>query len=109
MICEVQWIAAPISGYLVDLKGKLIIDHQDYTTFRIGITDSYDEDTEENLAGKEFVFIALGKNAEGKAIWYPSPGPDYKPTNDEAIPESFFIYEFLINRDRFETLFNRYP
>jgi hypothetical protein len=28
VICEVQWIAAPVSGYLVDTKGKLTLDHQ---------------------------------------------------------------------------------
>ena len=109
VICEVQWIAAPLTGYLVDTKGKLTIDHKDYSTFRIGITDGYSEDPEKNLAGEEFVFIALGIDAEGEAIWYPSPGPDYKTTSDEAMPESFYIYEFLLNRDRFETLFERYP
>jgi hypothetical protein len=109
VICEVQWIAAPLSGYLIDLTGKLTIDHEDYTTFRIGITDGYEEDTEKNPAGEEFVFIAFGKNTEGKILWYPRPGPDYKPAEEEATPESFFIYEFLLNRDRFETLFDRYP
>lgn len=109
VICEVQWIAAPLSGYLVDLNGKLTIDHEDYTTFRIGIKDGYEENAEENPAGEEFVFIAFGKNTGGKAIWYPRPGPDYKPAKGEAMPESFFIYEFLLNRDRFETLFDRYP
>ena len=109
VICEVQWIAAPLSGYLVDTKARLTIDHQDYSTFRIGITDGFDEDTGKNPAGDEFVFIAFRKNAKGEAFWYPRPGPDYKLKEGEAVPESSLIYEFLINRERFETLSERYP
>jgi hypothetical protein len=109
VICEVQWIAAPLSGYLIDLTGKLTIDHEEYITFRIGIMDGCEEDAEKNPAGREFVFIAFGKTTEGKTLWYPQPGPDYKPAEGEATPESYFIYEFLLNRDRFETLLDRYP
>jgi len=108
-ICEVQWIAAPLSGYLVDAKGKLTIDHQDYSTFRIGIKDGLDEDAGKNDAGEEFVFIAYGKNPKGEPLWYPCPGPDYKPKDGESMPESLLTYEFLIGRQRFETLCERYP
>lgn len=104
VICEVQWIAAPLSGYLVDTKGALAIDHHEYSTFRIGITDGLDED-----AGKEFIFMAFRKNTNGQAIWYPRPGPDYKLKEGEVVPESLLIYEFLIDRERFETLWDRYP
>ena len=109
VICEVHWIAAPLSGYLIDIKGKLTIDHEDYTTFRIGITDGFDEDAGKNPAGKEFVFIAFRKNTKGKSLWIPRPGPDYKFKEGEAMPESLLIYEFLLNRERFETLYDRYP
>ena len=71
--------------------------------------DGFDEDVVKSPAVKEFVFIAFGKNTGGKTLWYPHPGPDYKPAEEKATPESFFIYEFLLNRDRFETLFDRYP
>jgi hypothetical protein len=109
VICEVHWIAAPLSGYLVDGKGTLTIDHEEYTIFRIGITDGFDQDVEANPAGEEFVFMAFGKTPEGTGVWYPRPGPDDLSTNGEAIPESFFIYEFLLQRERFETLSERYP
>lgn len=106
-ICEVQWIAAPLSGYLVDLKGELTLDHNEYTTFRIGIADGSDLEAENNFAGKEFAFIAFRKNTEGKASWYPPPGPDYRPKEGEQMPESLLTYEFLFNRERFETLHDR--
>lgn len=109
VICEVQWIAAPVSGYLVDIKGKLTIEHQDYTTFRIGITDGFHDDSGKHPAGEEFAFIAFRKTTDGKALWYPCPGPDYKLKDGEALPESLLIYEFLLNRKRFETLCDRYP
>lgn len=109
LICEVQWIAAPLSGYLVDGTGTLTIDREEYTTFRIGITDGFNEDPEANPAGEEFVFMALGKTPEGTNVWYPRPGPDDLSTHGEAMPESFFTYEFLLQRERFETLSERYP
>jgi hypothetical protein len=61
------------------------------------------------ICGEEFVFIAFGKNTEGKELWHPLPGPDYKPVPGEPMPESYFIYEFLLNRKMFATLYDRYP
>lgn len=109
VLCEVHWIAAPRSGYLVDATGTLTIDHEEYTTFRIGITDGFAEDAEANPAGEEFVFMAFRKTPEGTGIWYPRPGPDDLSTIGEAMPDSVLIYEFLFQRERFETLSERYP
>lgn len=108
VICEVHWIAAPLTGYLVDLLGVLTLDREEYTTFRIGIADGLDEDSDRNPAGKEFVFLALGRDTMGETFWFPRPGPDYRPAKDEAVPDSFFTYEFLLERERFETLYDRY-
>jgi len=111
VICEVQWIAAATSGYLIDLKGNFTINNEDYNIFRIGITDGYKSKFKHRSAGEEFVFMALRKTKQGKIYWYPKPGPDYKLKKFEAMPESSFVYEYLLNkknRKRLETLDERY-
>jgi hypothetical protein len=108
VICEVQWIAAPLSGYLVDLKGNLTIEGQDYSIFRIGITDSFEKYIKKT-AGDEFVFIAYNKNKDGKTFWYPKPGPDSDIFEENIMSDNILVYEFLLQRERFETLFERYP
>jgi len=108
-ICEAHWIAAAISGYLVDAKGKATIDEMNYATFRIGIRDGLEEKGGQRPAGEMFVFIALGRDESGRSVWYPSPGPDYRPAEGEATTEGMLVYEFLLYREKFETLATRYP
>jgi hypothetical protein len=107
-ICEAQWIAAPVSGYLIDALGNATIDGAKFSTFRIGIRDGREE--EHGLpAGEVFVFIAHGREDSGGSAWYPHPGPDHEPGPEEAITEGMLAYEFLIGRERFESLTTRYP
>jgi len=109
VICETFWITAPLSGYLVDAKGKAIINGKDYSLFRVGVKDGLEKSKEKSSAGEEFVFIARGDNKAGEAVWYPSPGPDYRLGEGEAVPEGMLAYEFLLNRDKFESLESRFP
>lgn len=108
VICEAQWLAAPLSGYLVDAKGQLVIERQEYSTFRIGITDGFCDAAGRDPAGREFVFIAFRRDIQGRTFWHPSPGPDHVLKEGAVVPESFFAYEFLLNRERFETLYEHY-
>ena len=56
----------------------------------------------------------MGKDASGKTIWHPEPGPDYKVAEGEAYPERLLAYEFLDGiagypddtRANFESLFS---
>jgi hypothetical protein len=110
LVCESHWIAAPISGYLVDCQGKMRIDNKNFTVFRIGIRDGLEaHHGKESQAGIEFVFMALGRGKNGERIWHPEPGPDFRLKQGEAVPDSFFIYEFLLYREEFESLPIRYP
>jgi hypothetical protein len=108
-ICEVNWIAAPLGGYLVDAKGNATIKGKHYSLFRVGVRDGTDEKAGKLLGGELFVFIALGKDRKGRQHWYPSPGPDYSLRQGEDVTEGMLAYEFLLDRDRFETLGRRYP
>jgi hypothetical protein len=108
-ICEVNWIAAPLGGYLVDAKGKATIKGRHYSLFRVGVRDGTDEKAGKLLGGELSVFIALGKDRKGRQHWYPSPGPDYSLRQGEDVTEGMLAYEFLLYRDRFETLGKRYP
>lgn len=109
VICEVFWIAAPLGGYLVDAKGRANIDGNDFSSFRVGIRDGSDYKSGNYSAGEEFVFIARGENKSGQAVWYPSPGPDYKLGEGEAVTEGMLAYEFLLKRKDFESLRLRFP
>lgn len=102
-ICEVSWIAAPLGGFLIDGKGSFNIGTKHYSTFRIGVRDGSEGD-----AGKKFVFIARGEDEEGKVIWYPEPGPDFHPVEGEVFPEEFLVYEFLGDREKFESLSSKF-
>jgi hypothetical protein len=109
VICESRWIAAPLSGYLVDALGRLKIGRKDFTTFRVGVRDGCEaRQGLDFAAGKEFVFIAFGCDTSGQAVWYPEPGPDYLPAPDEAYPEGLLSFEFLLHRPEFEGLSVRY-
>jgi len=109
LICESHWIAAAISGYLVDGLGRLTIGGRDFTTFRVGIRDGLEaRHGAEYDAGREFVFIALGCDANGRAVWHPDPGPDFMLGPDRNVPEGLLSFEFLLNRPEFESLSVRY-
>jgi hypothetical protein len=108
-ICEAHWIAAPLSGYLVDAQGKATINEMSYSIFRVGIRDGLEEKDGNRPAGEMFVFIALGKEESGRPVWYPSPGPDYRLAQGEAVTEGMLAYEFLLYREKLEMLAVRYP
>jgi hypothetical protein len=108
VICETYWIAAPISAYLVDALGSVTIDEATFTTFRIVVRDGLEEVLDQRAAGDEFVFIARGVDPAGRVIWFPPPGPDHRPEEGEAF-DLLLPYEFLLNREGFETLAERYP
>ena len=101
VFCRTTWIAAPLGGYLVDGLCEIEIEGTHYTSFRIGIRDGSEGSPEES----KFVFIACGTaDGNGSILWYPEPGPDFQPEENEIIPESYFNYEFLLNRENFENL-----
>ncbi len=111
-ICEVSWIAAPVSGYLVDAQGDLSLDGGRCSLFRLGITDSPQGSGSLEFpegAGEEFVFIARGVDAAGRTLWFPPPGPDCRPGPQQETTMGMLAYEYLLGRQRFETLPERYP
>jgi hypothetical protein len=60
-ICEVNWIAAPLGGYLVDAKGKATIKGKHYSLFRVGVRDGSDEKTSQRACWPmSFSCIATG-------------------------------------------------
>ena len=101
IICEFQRIEAPLGGYLIDGLCDLVIDGDNFSTFRIGIEDDAEDEP--------FVFIARGTDDNDAVIWFPEPGPDYVPDANQVMPETFLAYEFLIGRYEFENLENEYP
>lgn len=109
VVCEARWIAAPLGGYLIDSLGSLNQEDKTYTLFRVGVRDGTDNFEGYSEAGQEFVFIALGKNRAGEIKWYPSPGPDYDHPKIEPFPIELLAYEFLVDREEFENLADRYP
>ncbi|MCK5132279.1 MAG: hypothetical protein KAR40_09040 [Candidatus Sabulitectum sp.] len=99
-ICEVMRMEAPVSGYLVDATGVWKFQIGDAPgVFRIGILDGQNYPEER---GKEFVFLAACPDANGGMLLYPEPA---------AAEDSVFVYahEFLLNRNDFFTLPERYP
>ena len=101
VFCRTTWIVAPLGGYLVDGLCEIDIEGTNYTSFRIGIGDGSEGSPEEG----KFVFIACGTaDGNGSILWYPEPGPDFQPDENEIIPESYSNYEFLLNREDFENL-----
>ena len=109
VICEALWIAAPLSGYLVDAKGKATINGTEFSSFRVGIRDGLEEKNGQYAAGEEFVFIARGEIENGRSVWYPSPGPDYELGEGGDVTDGMLAYEFLLHREAFEHLADRYP
>jgi len=96
LVCRVQRIEAPLGGYLIDGLLQIELEGKEFTSFRIGISDSvYDP---------PFTLIARGLGSEGDVVWYPEPGPDYIYQPDEVMPESIFEYEFLLDRENFENI-----
>ncbi len=98
-ICEVDWIVAPLGVYLINGKSNFHIEGKDYSIFRIGIKDK---------DGEKFVFIARGENDRGRVIWYPEPGPDFQLAEGEVFPEELWDYEYLGDREKFESLSSRF-
>ncbi len=99
LVCCMQRIEAPVAGYLIDGLWNVEIDGRAFSTFRIGMEDT----------GDVFVLIARGETEDGGTRWYPPPGPDYRPSGNEPVPENLLDYEFLIGRDFFEKLEEYYP
>jgi hypothetical protein len=100
-ICETHWFTAPFGGFLIDGKGDFSVGEIHYTTFRIGVYDG-----SQGHAGDIFAFIARGKDDEGNIIWYPEPGPDFRPAEGEVFPAELLVYEFL--GSGFESLESRF-
>ena len=109
-ICETRWIAAPFGAYFIDGKGDFSIEEKNYSTFRIGVRDGTEEKNGKLKAGEECLFIARGIDNKGKVIWYPEPGPDFRPAEGKVFPEKLMVYEFLYgdDRTRFESLSIRF-
>ena len=106
VFCRTTWIVAPLGGYLVDGLCEIDIEGIHYTSFRIGIRDGSEGNPEEDT----FTFIAhYTTDGNGNMFWYPDPGPDFQPDEGEIIPESYFNYEFLLNREDFENLESDFP
>lgn len=111
-ICEVTWIAGGVSGYLIDALGDFNFQNNHYTIFRLGITDSPQGTGYPGFpegAGEKFVFIAKGLTPDSRPVWLPGLGPDFQPEPQDAVPEWILSYNYLLNRERFETLGDRYP
>ncbi len=106
-ICEVFWIAAPVSIYLIDAIGDYDFAGGHYTSFRLGIIDR-----PEGIGShfpEEFIFIARGFDAAGQPLWFPPPGPDAGLEAREPSTRAVQAYELLPDRERFETLASRFP
>lgn len=106
-ICEVSWIASPASIYMVDAQGDYDFSGGHYTSFRLGIIDRTDEIG--SHFPEEFIFIARGLDAAGQPLWFPPPGPDAGLEAREPCNRVLQPYEFLPDRERFETLASRFP
>ena len=106
-ICETHWFTAPFGGFLIDGKGDYRVGEKHYTTFRVGVTDG----ARGRQAGSIFAFIARGEDDEGNIIWYPEPGPDFRPAEGEVFPAELLVYEFLGSgefRATFESLESKF-
>ena len=109
VICEARWIAGAVSGYLVDALGNLAIGDARYSAFRVGIRDGAEARYGPAFrAGAVFTFFAMGLDSAGARIWYPSPGPDITPAEADSVSSGALAYEFLLDREAFQTLPRRY-
>jgi hypothetical protein len=101
VVCETRRVEAPLTGYLVDATGSLVVGDIEYTTFRIGVRDGLEEQDGMFPAGAEFVFIARGVDGSGGVHWLPAPGPDARPEDGAEFDST---WEFLWDREEFETI-----
>lgn len=99
-VFDVLWIAAPLTGYLINATGVLQMGDARFLAFRVGLRDGQEEEGNECTAGEEFAFIALGYDEEGRQVWHPAPGPDFRPGKEESYPCELLVYEFLSPEDR---------
>lgn len=96
--CDLMRIEAPLGGWLLDGLFDLQKEGNHYGTFRVGVSDRADV----------FAVIARGGGEDGTAAWLPPPGPDCGVPEGEAVPEGLLTYEFLLRRDEFEGLGERF-
>lgn len=101
VVCETQRVEAPLTGYLLDATGSLVVEGIEYTTFRIGVRDGQEEQDGMFRAGDEFVFIARGVDGSGDIHWLPAPGPDTRPEDGAGFDVT---WEFLWDREAFEAI-----
>jgi hypothetical protein len=126
-ICEMRWIEAPVSGYLVDALGDLEMkithgslgEEGRYSLFRLGVADRPlgSGSPFPCGAGEGFAFVAKGVDPEGRPKWYPPPvltdvvaarlrgDPDSEA--DFKFPLVYFI-KYFQDRERFASLPERY-
>lgn len=101
-ICEVMRIEAPLSGYLVDATGLWYSVNGDvFDVFRTGILDGQDYPEER---GEEFVFLAAGIREDGEVSLFPAA-----LVTEDSVAQFVLAHEFLLNRDEFFSLPERYP
>lgn len=98
VFCDLMRIEAPLGGWLLDGLFDLQREGNHYDTFRVGVSDR---------AGV-FAVIARGRGEDGAAAWLPPPGPDCVVPEGEAAPEGLLTYEFLLQREEFEELKERF-
>ena len=98
VFCSLMRIEAPLGGWLLD--GLFDLEKQDarYGTFRVGVSDS----------ARVFAVMARGSVEDGGTVWLPAPGPDCMVPEGEVAPEGLLAYEFLLEREDFEDLEERF-
>lgn len=126
-VCEVRWVEAPVSGYLVDALGDLEMkvthgsmgEEGRYFIFRLGISDRAQGDGSPLAcgAGEGFAFVAKGVGPDGEPKWYPPPvltdvvaarlKGDPRAETDLKFPLVYFV-KYFQDRERFASLPERY-
>lgn len=98
VFCDLMRIEAPLGGWLADGLFYLEKEAARYGTFRVGVSDS----------ARVFAVMARGSEEDGGTVWLPAPGPDCVVPEGEAAPEGLLTYEFLLEREEFEDLEERF-
>ena len=98
VFCGLMRIEAPLGGWLADGLFDLEREAARYGTFRVGVSDS----------ARVFAVVARGSEEDGGTVWLPPPGPDCVVPEGEAAPEGLLTYEFLLEREEFEGLEERF-
>jgi len=98
VFCGLMRIEAPLGGWLADGLFDLEREAARYGTFRVGVSDS----------ARVFAVVARGSEEDGGTVWLPAPGPDCVVPEGEAAPEGLLTYEFLLEREEFEGLEERF-